>query len=124
MLIFEEMFCQVMLQYNKRSTVMAQDSEKIIVRIDPDLKELVPEFIQRRHTDVAMIAAALRKDDYEAIRILGHSMKGAGGGYGFDVISDIGRNLEQAAKNRQTEEIQLQKKALSGYLERLEIVYD
>ncbi len=103
---------------------MAQDSEKIIVRIDPDLKELVPEFIQRRHTDVAMIAAALRKDDYEAIRILGHSMKGAGGGYGFDVISDIGRNLEQAAKNRQTEEIQLQKKALSGYLERLEIVYD
>lgn len=103
---------------------MAQDSEKIIVRIDPDLKELVPEFIQRRHTDVAAIADALRKDDYEAIRILGHSMKGAGGGYGFDVISDIGRNLEQAAKNRQAEEIQQQTKALSGYLERLEIVYD
>lgn len=103
---------------------MEQNRDRIVVQVDPDIEELIPEFLQRRHTDIAAISDALKKGDYETIRILGHSMKGSGGGYGFDAISDIGRRLEQAAKDKHLEEIHKQTKALSDYLERLEVTYD
>ena len=35
-----------------------------------------------------------------AEKLLGHSMKGSGEGYGFDTISEIGRFLEEAAKKK------------------------
>ncbi len=76
---------------------MEQNRDRIVVQVNPDIEELIPEFLQRRHTDIAAISDALKKGDYETIRILGHSMKGSGGGYGFDAISDIGRRLEQVS---------------------------
>jgi hypothetical protein len=48
---------------------------------------------------------ALEKQDFETIRILGHTMKGTGGGYGFDTISEMGRALEEAAKTQDTQAI-------------------
>lgn len=102
---------------------MEQNNEKIIVRVDPDLEELIPGFLQRRHEDIVAIADALKKDDYETVRILGHSMKGSGGGYGFDAISNIGRIIEQAAKDKNLAEIQKQAHELSTYLGRIEIRY-
>ncbi len=50
-------------------------------------------------------------------------MKGSGGGYGFDRITDIGRAIEEAAKIGHREEIHEQTEALKIYLERLEVVY-
>src|SRR3990172_9449788 len=100
---------------------MAQNSGeqkgKIVVHIDPDLADLIPGFITHRHEDVQSIQQALKTSDFETIRILGHSMKGSGAGYGFDAISEIGLSLEQAAKAGNPEEIQKQVHALSTYLE-------
>ncbi|TDJ68612.1 MAG: Hpt domain-containing protein, partial [Proteobacteria bacterium] len=58
--------------------------EKIIVNIDPDLEDLIPGFLNNRAHDVRAINDLLDAEDFGAIRLLGHSMKGAGGGYGFD----------------------------------------
>ncbi|MBM4054107.1 MAG: Hpt domain-containing protein [Planctomycetes bacterium] len=96
----------------------------IIVRIDPDLKEIVPDFIRNRHNDILKINEALKSSDYETIRILGHSMKGSGGGYGFDAISDIGAIIEIAAKNKTPKDIIHQLNTLSSYLRRVKIVYE
>ncbi|MEI9891716.1 MAG: hypothetical protein WDN45_15675 [Caulobacteraceae bacterium] len=41
--------------------------------------------------------ASLDRDDYEAILVIGHNMRGSGGGFGFQSITDIGAALEQAA---------------------------
>jgi hypothetical protein len=35
--------------------------------------------------------------DFQAVKTLGHGMKGAGGSYGFPAITDIGAALEDAA---------------------------
>ena len=67
---------------------------------------------------------ALQSADYEGVRILGHNMKGVGGGYGFDAITDIGMSLEQAAKEKDAREIRKQAEALSNYLERVEVRYE
>jgi HPt (histidine-containing phosphotransfer) domain-containing protein len=98
--------------------------EKIVVHIDADLEELIPGFFQNRREDVKSILLALEIGDYETIRILGHSMKGSGGGYGFDTITNIGHYIEQAAKDRNSEEIKKKTNELSSYLEKVEVVFE
>ena len=51
-------------------------------------------------------------------------MKGSGAGYGFDVITDIGGSLEQAAKNKDTQKIQQQIDKLAAYIKGLEVKYE
>lgn len=97
--------------------------QKIIIEADQDLSELIPGFLQHRHDDIRLIAEYLEKGDFESLRILGHSMKGSGSGYGFDDISDIGAVIEQDAKEKNPAEIQKQAEALEDYLLRVEVIY-
>ena len=99
-------------------------AEKILVQADPDVADLIPGFLDNRRKDITTMLEALERGDFETVRVLGHSMKGAGGGYGFDGITEIGRALEQAAKSKNSEEIRKQVGDLSGYLDRVEMVYE
>jgi hypothetical protein len=49
-------------------------------------------------------------------------MKGAGGGYGFDAITEIGAALEEAAKQRNGAEIRDRVNELARYLDRVEVI--
>ncbi len=101
----------------------AKPGEKIIVNVDSTIEDLIPGFLENRQEDIKSIYDALKKEDYETIRILGHSMKGAGGGYGFDEITDIGKLIEESAEGKNQEEIKKWVINLSNYLDRVEIVY-
>lgn len=104
---------------------MAQINEvPIIIRVDSDLADIIPGFLENRRKDAADIELALKQEDYETIRIRGHDMKGIGGGYGFDRISEIGLLLEQAAKNRDVDAIRRQLADLLYYLDHLQVNYD
>ena len=98
--------------------------ERIIVIVDAEIEDLIPGFLENRRNDVTTLEQALAEGDYETIRALGHTMKGAGGGYGFDAITDIGSSLEQAAKERNAEEIQRRVGEFADYLERVEVDYE
>ncbi|MDY6856080.1 MAG: Hpt domain-containing protein [Thermodesulfobacteriota bacterium] len=102
----------------------ATECEDIIAYVDADLEDLVPGFLENRQEDIRTIREALKNNDYETIRILSHSMKGSGGGYGFDQVTNIGEALEQAAKDRNDEEIRKRVDELSNYLEHVQIVYE
>ncbi len=99
------------------------NGERIVVTVDVDLKELIPGFIQTRHNDVAAITAALEAGDWDAVYILGHNMKGSGGGYGFDEISVIGAVIEEAAKAKDTAAAKNGIARLADYLGRVDIRY-
>ena len=108
---------------------MTQESEvkqgdKIIVYVDAELKELIPGFLENRHRDIKSILEALEHIDYKTIRILGHNMKGSGGGFGFDTITNIGRSLEQAAEDRDIQEIRRLANELLTFLECVDVVYE
>jgi HPt (histidine-containing phosphotransfer) domain-containing protein len=99
-------------------------SEKIWVRIDPDLQDLIPGYLENRGKDLLVYQQALEKGNFDTIAVLGHSMKGSGGGYGFNDLSSIGRAIEKAAKNRDKESVRKSIIDLTEFLKKLEIVYD
>ena len=102
----------------------ATKGEKIMVRVDSDLEDLIPGFLENRVHDIRSIQDALARKDYAAIAQLGHTMKGVGGGYGFDAITTIGGSIEKAAKSENSVQIRQSIDALSDYLERIDIVFE
>ncbi len=100
------------------------EQNSTIVKIDKDLEDLIPGYLENRRRDVISIREALKKNDLDTIRIVGHSMKGSGGGYGFDRITEIGKLIEESAKNMDKEGIIGHIDGLSRYLDHIEIVYE
>ena len=96
----------------------------LIIHGDPELKDIIPEYLANRKQDVTTIAQALAAGDLDTIRVLGHRMKGSGGGYGFDAITAIGDILEQAAQSANTAAIRQQLQCLADFVERVKVVYD
>ena len=95
----------------------------IVIEVDADLSELVPGFLERKRADARAILAALDKGDTETIARLGHKMKGEGGSYGFDAITDLGRGLEEAAKGHDFSAARQLSTELTEFLGRVEIVF-
>ena len=96
---------------------------KFVVRVDTDLRILIPGYLEHRKEDVQALHSALGARDFLNIERLGHIMKGSGGGYGFDFISEIGERIEESAKHKKTDEIVQQIKELEEYLSGVEVVY-
>jgi len=97
--------------------------EKIIVQVDPDLEDLIPGFLENRSLEVEKLRAELDKNDFENIRSIGHSIKGVGGGYGFELMSELGANIETAAKENNTDAIQENINRLDDYLKNIVVEY-
>ena len=100
------------------------EKDIIIIKVERDLEDLIPGFLANRAKDIEDIKKALDQRNYETIRILGHSMKGAGGGYGFDYITETGRALENAANENKPEKVMQVVKDLSAFLDRVQVVFE
>ena len=98
--------------------------EPIEVVVESYLEDLVPSYLEHRHEDVAAIRSALEAGDLERARSLGHQMKGSGGGYGFDRVSDIGAAIEAASKRGDADGVGTQTDALADYLDRLVVRFE
>ena len=67
-----------------------------------EIAELVPGYLRDRESDLAVIPNLLQSEDFDAIRTIGHNMKGSGLAYGLPEISRIGEVMEGAAESRET----------------------
>jgi hypothetical protein len=102
---------------------IAGNGGKVTVYIDADLEAIVPRFLENRRHDADTLATAIQRNDLKTVRLLGHRMKGDGGGYGFDEISRIGEALEQAALREDRKVMTQQTAALANFLAHVEVVY-
>ncbi len=98
--------------------------DTILVRAEPKLADLIPVFLQNCRKNVITMLDALDRGDFETVEILGHGMRGAGGSYGFQAITDIGAALEQAAESADNDASRKWVGELSRYLDRVEIIFD
>ena len=61
---------------------------------DPDLRDLVMQFVDELDGQVRSIRSACLSEDLATLRRISHQLKGAAGGYGFDPIGDCAARLE------------------------------
>ena len=97
---------------------------KIVVKVDPDLKELIPGFLANRRKDITTLRDALAKGDRAQLQSTGHSLKGVGGGYGFAEMSTIGAEIEAAAKAGNLDAVPGLVDRYAQYLDRVEVVFE
>ncbi len=85
----------------------------------PDFAELIIAFVNGAADFRARAQAAIETEDISSLQTLAHQMKGAGGGYGFDIVSDVGRDLEAAARAGDMNRILTAHAAIDDVLSRL-----
>ncbi len=95
----------------------------IPVEISRDLEDIAPLFLENRRKDLQTLRGAVGAQDFVTLQTLGHRMKGDGGGYGFDHISEIGARLEHAAKQHDLPTIELYIVELEDFLNRVTVLY-
>ncbi len=96
--------------------------QRVTVEVDPDLIDLIPDFLTRKRADLQTLKGALESGDLTTIASLGHKIKGEGGSFGFDTMSEIGAALEASAKKGDRASAQQLVTDLFNYLEKIEVV--
>jgi CheY-like chemotaxis protein len=97
---------------------------RIVVRVDAEIEDLIPHYLENRRKEVCLLQDGLNRGDYQFLRSAGHTMKGTGGGYGFEVISDIGRELEKAGTEEDAEAVGRCIDRLADYLKKVDVVIE
>jgi CheY-like chemotaxis protein/HPt (histidine-containing phosphotransfer) domain-containing protein len=123
---------EMLLQSIKEHFIVAPRSPKeeirwkdsILVRTNPRFADLIPVFLQNCRQYIVSMLDALDRSDFATVESLGHGLRGAGGSYGFQAITDIGAALEQAAERADGDVSRQYIGELSSYLDRVEIISD
>lgn len=100
------------------------NDDPISVRIDPLLAGLVPKFLQRCRQTVVEFQDAVRSGDLAGARRIGHSLYGTASSFGFDEMAGIGREIEQAAQDRDTGALKDLAERLDTHVARVRPVFD
>ncbi|MDH5667622.1 MAG: Hpt domain-containing protein [Nitrospira sp.] len=98
--------------------------QKELVHVDSSFEPLMPKFLANRKKEVTAMQAAMVELDFETVRKISHGMKGAGGSYGLDRVSEMAAVIEQAAKAADAAIIMREMPRLEDYLARVEVVYE
>lgn len=105
----------------ERTAIVGTDYNRMVVEVDPMLRDLVPVYLANRRGDVELIKVALDRGDFGAIGRIGHNMLGSGSSFGFDGLTAIGGELERAAKAGKRMEIARLLHDLEDYLSHLDV---
>ncbi|HPF32759.1 MAG TPA: response regulator, partial [Candidatus Sabulitectum sp.] len=97
--------------------------EETIAEVPADLEPLIPGYLSNRRKDIVSMKELLEAGDHAEVARLAHSMKGSGGGYGFDRISALGAEMEKAAKEGDKETVLSGLQQLDSYLNSVRVKY-
>ncbi|HUJ86996.1 MAG TPA: Hpt domain-containing protein [Burkholderiales bacterium] len=98
-------------------------SEKeIVVTVDPGLADLVPTFLANCRAHARKLRAAAATGDLAAAASVGHNLTGSGTSYGFERVSDLGREIERSAKGGDARALDDLARQLDDYLTRVRTV--
>ncbi len=64
---------------------------------DADFADLIEEFVSELGEEISAMRKVLDSDDYDGLRQLAHQLKGAGGSYGYPMLTEEATVLEEAA---------------------------
>jgi len=100
---------------------MPQENDVLIIQ--SDLQPIIPQYLENIKRNLKEILDAINVGELNNAAILGHRMKGSGGGYGIQKITELGALIEQEAKNQNPKNVQKYAEELLAYLNRVEVKY-
>ena len=98
--------------------------QPISVTVAKDLEDLIPTFMKNRHKELETLRTALAAGDMAQLRQLGHRMKGVGNSYGFELVSVLGKQIEDGARVTDRAGLEARITEYTDYLARVKIVYE
>jgi HPt (histidine-containing phosphotransfer) domain-containing protein len=93
------------------------------VEVDPDIADLVPQFLENRNKDLLSLEELLASKNANDIAQLAHKIKGSAAGYGFTDLSRIAAEMEIAAKDSNFQVIEKLYKDACQYMAEVVVVY-
>ena len=118
--IKEDVLLQAIREHSMAVSVpwSARGAEDAAISVEPDARSTDRSrlFLRNCARDVLTMREDLERLDFVAVAFLGHRMRGAGGMFGFPIITDMGAALEDAADNGDAVESLRWMDGLSGYL--------
>ena len=100
-----------------------EPGDGLVVRVEPDIQDVVPAYLDKRRKDIPTYRRALENQDFETLSMLGHKMKGTGAGYGFPVLTEIGGAIERAALSKDSGSIAADVDRLARYVDNVKLDY-
>jgi hypothetical protein len=95
--------------------------EKIRLEVEPQLRELVPGFLEKRRHDLERLREALHAGDLAAIRDVGQNIRCFSRVYGLEALAVLGEQIGCAAEECSTLRIVHLQGQLADYLARVEL---
>ena len=92
---------------------------EIVVTVDAALADLVPTFLANCRAHARTLRAAAAAGDLSTARSVGHNLSGSGSSYGFDRVSEFGREIERTAGAEDTRALSDLAQQLEDYLARV-----
>ncbi len=86
-------------------TQLEVDWQLLMERIGDEelIDEIVPIFLKDNKERMVLLEQAVQKNDSKEVKFFAHSIKGASGAIGAAAIFELGKELEYAARDEQTE---------------------
>lgn len=72
-------------------------SSKYTVILEKDLEELAKKYLSRKNEEIHSLYGLLKKNEFQGIETIGHKIRGTAGSYGFELLGEIGKNIESHA---------------------------
>jgi PAS domain S-box-containing protein len=86
-------------------------------RLAKRLAEQMPAYLANCRSNVVVMQERLALDDFQSVQIIGHNLRGSGGGFGLQALTELGAGLEQACVDTDRDAAQLLLGALSRFLD-------
>ena len=83
---------------------------------DEEWAEMQEMYINFTSKELGKVEENIDTATMESLRTFGHNIKGSGGMYGFDSVTDLGAKIEAAAKEDKLEDIKSFFKELNDFL--------
>ncbi len=83
---------------------------------DEEWAEMQEMYINHTYNELNKINKNLESVSFDSLRTFGHNIKGSGGMYGFNEITNMGAEIESAAKESNLETIKSNLETLHKFL--------
>lgn len=93
--------------------------QPVVVRVDSDLEDLVPPYLASQKVEVERLTSLAAEGRFAEVEASAHRTKGSGAAYGFEALTSLAAELEQAAMAKDGKRVAVRLADIGAHLERV-----